>query len=368
MKLFFQKLQLKKMKALASLNMKKKLYQKYSDKSQYPVSLSMGPIAFQVLRCGVTLGIFDELDKNEGQSVAQLSAVLNVDQYALNICLRALDYLKLVINIDMQYYNHPLNTMSFLKRNQDIFHSDTQLDYMQHIVGPACSFLEQSIVTSEPHGLYNLFGKDRNFYEAISQDEKRMPYFDAFMKNITNRNKDRVTSDSFFSKRKKILDVGGATGDIAVSLAQHHSALEVTVLDFPEVIKRASEKFKGLGLEERLHTLTDDPLKGLPSGYDCMLFFHFFDIFSPDDIRVLLRNAYNALPSKGAICIFTPVNYKETVTHSDLFGPYFLCLAEGQGKFYTKEQIVEWINSEKFTNISVKELPFDDVFSTAEKN
>jgi hypothetical protein len=55
MKNLYQKLQLKKMKLLATLNLKFKLYEKYSDKSLYPVCLSMGTIAFQVLRCAVTL-------------------------------------------------------------------------------------------------------------------------------------------------------------------------------------------------------------------------------------------------------------------------------------------------------------------------
>lgn len=52
---------------------------------------------------------------------------------------------------------------------------------------------------------------------------------------------------------------------------------------------------------------------------------------------------------------------------SDLMGPYFLCLAEGQGKFYPEKSIVEWLRNERFTNISVKQLPFDEVFITAEK-
>jgi cyclopropane fatty-acyl-phospholipid synthase-like methyltransferase len=195
-----------------------------------------------------------------------------------------------------------------------------------------------------------------------------MQYFDAFMKNITSRNKGRVISDPVFSRHKRILDVGGSTGDIAVSLAQCHPGLEVTVLDFPEVVKLASHRFRDCGLEKRLHTLTGDPLKELPVGFDCMLFFHFFDIFSPQDIRRLLRNAQAALPAGGSICIFTPVSYSQKVTHSDLLGPYFLCLAEGQGKFYPEENIVEWVKEEKFKNVSVNPLPFDEVFVTAEKS
>jgi len=98
-----------------------------------------------------------------------------------------------------------------------------------------------------------------------------------------------------------------------------------------------------------------------------MLFFHFFDIFSPDDVNVLLKQAYSALPPKGSVCVFTPVSHENSVSANDLFSPYFLCLAEGQGKFYSKEQIVEWLNKNGFGNVSVQELPFDDAFITAQK-
>jgi ubiquinone/menaquinone biosynthesis C-methylase UbiE len=368
MKNFYQKYQLMKMKLLAAFIRKLKLYEKHSDRSHYIVSLSMGTISFEVLRCAVTLNIFDELDKKQGQTLDELSASLNLERYPLQICLRALDYLKLVITIDGHYYNQPVNTMSFLTKYRDIFHFDTQLDYMHHIVGPACFYLEQSVLSNKPQGLYNLFGKDCNFYDAISKDKERMTYFDAFMKNITNRNKDRVTSDPFFSRHKRVLDVGGSTGDIAISLAQYHPELQVTVLDFPEVVKIASQKFKDCGFEKRLHTCTGDPLKALPAGYDCILFFHFFDIFSPTDIEILLRNAYEALPSGGSIGIFTPVSYSHRAAYSDLYGPYFLCLAEGQGKFYTQEDIVAWTKQKHFTELSVKQLPFSEVFISAVKS
>ena len=367
MRILFQKLQLIKMKLLVKLIMKFKIYEKYSDKGKYANCLMNGPIVFQTLRCGVTLGIFDELDKKGGQTVDELSASLNIHRRPLDICLRTLEYSSLVMKVDNHYYNHPLNTFMFLKKYDDIFTATTTLDYMHHVVEPACSFLEQSVINNEPYGLYNRYGKDANFYAAISKDNNSIKYFDAFMKAVTNRNKDRVTSDSLFSRHHKVLDVGGSTGEIAVSLALHHAALEVTVLDFPDVLQITLKKFDELGMEKRLKTYAGEPLKELPSGYDCILFCHFFDIFSPETNRTLLKNAYHALPSGGAVGIFTPITHKHRNGVPDLWGPYFLCLAEGQGKFYTQEDIVDWIKKENYTNVSVKELPFDEVFITAEK-
>jgi 2-polyprenyl-3-methyl-5-hydroxy-6-metoxy-1,4-benzoquinol methylase len=320
------------------------------------------------MRCAVTLGVFEALDKKEGQGLDQLSGSLKIEREPLNNFLKALEYLKLVVSIDKRYYNHPTNSFIFLKKHQHIFHVYSRLEYMHRVTGPACSFLEESIVNNKPYGLYNLYGKEcKSFYEAISKDKVRMPYFDAFMQDFTNMNKERVTSDDFFSKHKKILDVGGSTGEIALSLANHHPGIEVTVLDFPDVLKVTAKKFSEKGMAERLKTYAGDPLKDLQSGHDCILFFHFLDIFSPEDNRVLFRNAYQALPSRGSVGIFTPVTYDDKSCQNDLLGPYFLCLAEGQGKFYTEHQITEWLGKEKFSNISVKPLPFDEVLITADK-
>lgn len=368
-KRFCQYVELRRLKVLAKLIMKFKLFHKSSEKSQYVFCLSMGPVAFQVLRCAVTLGVFEELEKNEGQTIDQLSTSLNIEESPLNTFLRALEYLKLIIRIDVQYFNHPTNSFIFFKKYQHIFHVYSRLEYMHNVTGPACSYLEESIINNKPYGLYNLYGKDcKSFYEAISKDTNRMQYFDAFMQDFTNMNKDRVTSDSFFSKQNKILDVGGSTGEIALSLSHHHHHLQITVLDFPDVLRITSQKFKDRGLEDRLTTYSGDPLKEMPKGYDCILFFHFLDIFSPENIRVLLRNAYLALPSQGAIGIFTPVTYDDRSCQNDLLGPYFLCLAEGQGKFYTQKEIVGWLEKEQFANISAKALPFDEVLITANKN
>ena len=174
----YKQFQLKKLKVIAKLVTKFELFHKSSDKSQYVFALSMGPIAFQVMRCAVTLGVFEALDKKEGQGLDQLSDSLKIEREPLNNLLRAMEYLKLILSIDTRYYNHPTNSFIFLKKHQHIFHVYSRLEYMHRVTGPACSFLEESIVNNKPYGLYNLYGKEcKSFYEAISKDKVRMPVF-----------------------------------------------------------------------------------------------------------------------------------------------------------------------------------------------
>ena len=150
-----KRFELKRLKIIAKLVTKFELFHKSSDKSQYVFCLSMGPIAFQVMRCAVNLGVFEELEKKEGQTLEQLSDALELQREPLNNLLRAMEYLKLVLSIDRRYYNHPTNSFIFLKKHQHIFHVYSRLEYMHHVTGPACSFLEESIIKNKPYGCCN---------------------------------------------------------------------------------------------------------------------------------------------------------------------------------------------------------------------
>lgn len=362
-----KRLKLKWMQKVAATVIKRKLYLKSMRGVQYPICITLAPVVFEVVRCGMNLGIFDELDKKEGQTLSELSTALGLQQYPLEICLRVLEYSQFLVEIDSRYYNEPCNVLSFLTKHQEIFATSPTLEYMHKIVAPACAYLEESVRDNQPRGLHHLYGKGRNFYAAISENKEDIACFDKFMASTTEKNKDRVTSDPFFGRRRRILDVGGSTGTIALSLAGHHESLEVTVLDFPDVLKITEQRFKEQGLDGRLKTHTGNPLETLPSGYDCVLFFHFVDIFSPAENVTLLKNAYSALPSGGAVAIFTPVTFEHMGSPGDLFGPYFLCLAEGKGRFYTEENIGGWLKETGYTDVAVKELPFTEVLITAKK-
>ena len=345
----------------------KKLYQKLDPKLHISM-LIFGSLFSQLYRSGMVLGLYDALDEREGQTINQLSDNLHIEYYPLGILLKSLEYAQVIIKIGDKYFNSPTVTFMALEKNERFFALRTTMEYFNHVVDPSFSVLPSSIRENKPKGLNKIFGEDcSNFYEAISEEPVTNKYFSDFMQGFTNLNKDEVTSETIFSECENLLDVGGNNGEIALALAKRNPKVMVTVLDFQEVIKLAKKRFEENKLTGRLKVCSGNALKEIPTGYDCILLFHFIDIFSPEENKTILRNAYNALPEGGKICIFTPITYSKKRSINDLMGNYFLNLANGKGAFYEVDNIVEWLENEKFVISSKKYYPFNEVFIVAKK-
>lgn len=354
-------------KKFVKLVLDKNLFQKVDPKLHISM-LIFGSLFSQLFRSGMVLGLYDALDEREGQTLDQLSDNLKIEYYPLEILLKSLEYAQVIIKIGDKYFNSPTVTFMALEKNEKLFALRTTMEYFNHVVDPSFSVLPSSIRENKPKGLNKMFGDNcSNFYEAISEEPARNKYFSDFMQGFTNLNKDQVTSESIFSKCKNLLDVGGNTGEIALALGKRNPNIKVTVLDFQEVIKLAQKRFEENNLSDRLKVYSGNALKEIPTGYDCMLLFHFIDIFSPEENRIILRNVYNALPEGGTICIFTPITYSNKRSVNDLMGNYFLNLANGKGAFYEVNNIIEWLEDAKFVISSKKYYPFNEIFIVANK-
>ncbi len=355
-------------KKLVKFILKKKIYQK-RDPDLHQFILMFGSLVFQLYRSGMVLGLYDLLDKEEGLKFEELSQKLQIENYPLKVLLNSLEFLQVILKIGEKYYNNPTITFSALKKHNKLFSMNSTIEYFNMVVDPTFTELPTSIKENKPMGLYKVYGEDCNsFYEEISNDPTKVEYFSTFMQGFTNVNTDEVTSESIFGKCKNILDVGGNKGVISVALAKKHPKLKATVFDYPEVIKLAQQRFEKHNLSNRLSVLSGNALESIPAGYDCMTMFHFIDIFSPEQNKIILKNIYDALPDKGIVCIFTPITYLNKRCVNDLMGSYFLNLANGKGEFYNVEEIKHWLGSTKFSIIEEKYFTFNEVFLVAQKN
>ena len=229
---------------------------------------------------------------------------------------------------------------------------------------PAAMALQDSVLQNRPMGRHRLFGDAENYYEAIARDPNRYPWFEQFIGTYTQVNRDRVASLPLFSRCRRILDVGGNNGEMALAIARLNPGCRVTVYDFPAVVEKAEERFRAAGLSDRLDTIGGDILeRALPAGYDCILYSHVVEMFSPARYTEMLRRAFDALPSGGGICIFSPVVFDDETGPlvSAVFSSYFLFLANGEGKFHSVKSISGWMADIGFREITRHRLPMYEV-------
>jgi len=326
-----------------------------------------GTLAQRSLVAAANTGILDALIDHPGSDSLELATRCRCAPEGVDILLHALAGAGLLSRCGRGWrvrraYTPLLRKEAFLR---------SWLDYADTVIAPALLSLEDSVRNGRPEGLSRLYGHDRqNFYAAVANDPVNGPIFSKFMRAYSSINREAVARNSVFSGPRKILDLGGGDGDLAMAIVNQHPEARVTVADLPAVVERTSQAFSSHPQASRLDTVGVDLLQDpLPGGYDIILCAHLIDILSPEEISGLLRKARQALAPKGKLVVFTPV----TADHgrgpliNSLMGIYFLALARGKGRFYSTRKLREIATDCGFGEFRDVPLPCDEVLLVGER-
>ena len=107
-----------------------------------------------------------------------------------------------------------------------------------------------------------------------------------------------------FSRHGHLLDLGGGTGAMALSVCALHPALRATVFDLPAVIGATRECIRDEGLADRVGVaegnFKSDPL---PGDFDVALLANLLSASSEATNRALLARLFAQLPPGGAVIL-----------------------------------------------------------------
>lgn len=322
----------------------------------------MGPLSFQIFRVSHDIGLFSYLNSHPGATLKDIAAHLNIERYPAEILLLGLTGLKLIKKIENSYYNSGLiKIVTQDNTNKFTYFFPKYMQYAHHILSQGIHYLQESITENKPVGLQKIFGNHAtDYYYELSKNETASHHFAQHMSAFSQINADRLSNLFLFKKIKKLLDVGGGIGDVAISIIKQNPDIRITVYDHPEVAQLANKKFQEAALSHKLNAIGADVASNpFPENYDGVLFSHFIDIFSPEMNIEFFKRAFNSLASEGYIIIYTPVvNDNETGPLVNcLLGIYFLCLANGKGRFYSCAQISDWLKEVGYINVKTYHLP-----------
>jgi cyclopropane fatty-acyl-phospholipid synthase-like methyltransferase len=127
----------------------------------------------------------------------------------------------------------------------------------------------------------------------------------------------------------------------------------------PEI---ASKRIKDAGMDDRLGVSPGDCfVDPFPAGVDCILFAHFFTIWSDSRNRQLLKKCYESLPAGGLVVIFNMMqrDSEDGPYSAAMASPYFLTLATGEGMMYTWREYGQWMRDAGFASVTRHVLPRD---------
>lgn len=157
----------------------------------------------------------------------------------------------------------------------------------------------------------------------------------------------------------KVLDIAAGHGMFGITLARLNPKLQVTALDWKNVLAVASENARAAGVGDRFHTIAGSAFDvALGSGYDIILLPNILHHFDPPTCERLLSKARDALAPTGRVVI------PEFIPNDDRMGPadavrfsLVMLASTPAGDAYTPTEFKTMLDHAGFGNTSIHDLP-----------
>ncbi|MFD6416767.1 methyltransferase [Streptomyces sp. NPDC060194] len=315
----------------------------------------LGHNAFQFMRAGVELGLFDLLERSPGASRRQLLDELGLQERALDILVLGASSLKLVEHTPEGFVNARSVSDLFAGGHWELVKA--VVGFEAYVTYPGLVDFTESLRDNTNVGLRRYPGDGATVYHRLSQDPELLRIFYHFMGTWSAVASRHLIDYGDFSASRRILDVGGGDATMAIAVAAAHPEVEVTVLEIPKVVDLARKRVEEAGLSDRVKVVEGDIFEdAYPEGHDTVMFVHQLQIWPQDRIRVLLGRAHAVLPVGGRVMILNSMSedgYGGPLMAA-LASPFFAAVAGEGGMLYSWEKYEE----------SLKEVGFDSVLRT----
>lgn len=248
---------------------------------------------------GVTLGVFDALVAGPKAAPA-LAAELGANRDALARLLDALVGLRLLAREPGGYSNTPAATAYLTQASPR--RMTGYLRFTDEVLWKLWGDLAGAVREGGP-GWHRTFGWDGPVFANIFHTDHLRREFLMGMHGFGLISSPRVVAAFDLSRFRRLVDLGGATGHLAVAACRRYPALRAAVLDLPEVVPLARELVSATEVADRVEVRAGDFFADpLPDG-DLYALGRVLHDWSEDKIAALLRKAHAALPPGGAVLV-----------------------------------------------------------------
>jgi cyclopropane fatty-acyl-phospholipid synthase-like methyltransferase len=162
-----------------------------------------------------------------------------------------------------------------------------------------------------------------------------------------------------FSSTRHLLDVGGGSGGLALTVAAAYPQLHATVVDLATVTPITQRYVAEAGLTERVHVMTADVVHGPLSGaFDVAVLLRLIQVLSPDQARRVLRNVSQVVEPGGVLYIVGQVLDNSRLSPpATVAGNLFFLNVFDEGQAYTEQEHRDWLADTGFEQCERHILP-----------
>jgi precorrin-6B methylase 2 len=262
------------------------------------------------------------------------------------------------------YSNSP-DTDLFLDRKKPSYVGGI-LEMANHRLYPFWGHLTEALRTGKPQNEAKT--GEAGLFETLYADPARLKEFLAAMTGVSHGANITIANRFPWAERRSFVDVGTAQGDLAVQIALANPHLQGIGFDLPEVAPIFEEYVAGAGVVDRLKFLPGDFfLQDIPRA-DVVLMGHILHDWDLPAKKMLIKKAYDALPSGGALVVYeTIIDDNRSKNAFGLMMSLNMLIETPGGFDYTGAECMSWMKETGFSTARVEPLVGPDSMVVAIK-
>jgi hypothetical protein len=215
--------------------------------------------------------------------------------------------------------------------------------------------LTDAMQTGKPQNEIKHTGKP--MFEELYSDPDRLEQFMNAMAGISLGPFSALAEKFDFSKYKTLCDVGGATGQLSIIVANRHPHMRCTSFDLPVVEPIAKRKIEGAGLSDRVTAEAGDFFANPLPKADVITMGLILHDWNLEGKMHLIKAAYDALPEGGAFIVIE--NLIDDARRENAFGLLMslnMLIEFGDAFDFTGADFAEWCKEVGFKDTEIVPL------------
>lgn len=316
------------------------------------MQLGLGFWGSKTLLSAVELGLFTELT-NGAMPAEAIGERLNLHPRSLRDFLDALVSLRMLERDSEGLYSNTPEADMFLDRTKPSYIGG-MLEMANTRLYPFWGSLTEALRTGRPQNEAKSGG---NFFEALYADPERLEGFLSAMTGLSLGAARAIAQKFPWSNYRTFIDIGGAQGGVPVQVALAHPHLTGGNFDLPAVGPIFEKYVARHGLSDRLSFYPGDFFNDQMPSADVLVMGHILHDWNMEEKQMLLKKAFDALPSGGALIVFEALIDDERRENTLGLLMSLNMLIETPGGFdYTGADCSRWMREAGYSKTRVEHL------------
>lgn len=261
-------------------------------------------VGARALQSALELGLIDDLLRQSSADFAALAARSRIDPRGLRLLLGMLCANQVIEERDGRFavsaaFGTALDYRDLLEAKLD-FASLVAPDFL----GMFSTLLVAPQRFFETSTIFDLFSYERCF-EPTPENVMATRRWMHFTTVLTRYEAQACIDHHDFASSRRLLDVGGNSGEFALRICRAHAGVQASVFDLPLVCDIGMEHLRGEPESARIAFVKAGRARDdFPSGFDTVCFKSMLHDWPDREVGQFLENAYRALDPGGTLLIF----------------------------------------------------------------